>query len=165
MTAPSPSKNVKPSNIHGVTTWSSVSTPNAPEASTIQPCVISIKRRRSTMSARAPAGRITRNTGNATAACTSPTINGDMVSMVIIQPAPTACIHVPMYEMMAAIHRARNRGSRNGAHAEPPCSLGTLEESGGGVFTISAILDGTLQNRRAWSKRPFSLPPGTRQVN
>ena len=48
------------------------------------------------MSANAPAGRMTRKTGKATAACTRPTISGDMVSTVIIQPAPTACIQVPI---------------------------------------------------------------------
>ena len=48
------------------------------------------------MSANAPAGRMTRNTGRAAAACTNPTIRGFMVICVISQPAPTFCIHVPV---------------------------------------------------------------------
>jgi len=96
ITAPRPSRKVKSSSIQGVMWLVSVRIPNAPEASTIQPCVSSRKRRRSTRSANAPAGRITRKTGTSIAACTKPTINGDMVSWVISQPAPTFCIHVPV---------------------------------------------------------------------
>ena len=93
-------------------------TPSIAEATTIQLCVISRKRRRSTRSARAPAGRITRNTGSVLAAVTKLTLSGDVVSWVISQPAPTFCIHVPVYEITAALHKERNSGSRNGAHGE-----------------------------------------------
>jgi hypothetical protein len=48
------------------------------------------------MSANAPAGSTTKNTGTAAAACTRPTISGDVVSCVISQPAPTFCIQVPV---------------------------------------------------------------------
>src|SRR5215469_8680017 len=71
------------------------------------------------MSAKAPAGKITKNTGKLVAACTRLTISGDGVSPVIIQPAPTFCIHVPVYEMTAAIHSERNSGSRSGSRGEP----------------------------------------------
>ena len=47
------------------------------------------------MSANAPAGKITKKTGSVVAACTKLIINGDIVSWVIIQPAPTFCIQVP----------------------------------------------------------------------
>ena len=67
-----------------------------PAAATIQACVIRRNRRRSTMSARAPAGRITRKTGNVLAAWTNPILRGDIVSWVISQPAPTFCIQVPV---------------------------------------------------------------------
>ena len=95
MTAPSPSAKVSPNRTQGVMSCRKVSTPSAPAASTIHPCVISRNRRRSTISAKAPAGRITRNTGRVVAACTRLTISGDMVSWVIIHPAPTFCIQVP----------------------------------------------------------------------
>jgi hypothetical protein len=53
-------------------------------------------RRRSTMSANAPAGSTTKNTGIAAAAWTRLTINGEVEICVISQPAPTFCIHVPV---------------------------------------------------------------------
>ena len=74
----------------------SVKNASAADATTIQHCVISRNRRRSTRSASAPAGSMTRKTGIVIAACTRPTINGDIVSCVINQPAPTFCIHVPV---------------------------------------------------------------------
>ena len=93
---------------------------------------MSRKRRRSTRSASAPAGRITRNTGSVVAAVTRLTIKGDMVSCVINQPAPTFCIQVPVYEITAAIQSERNSGSRSGANAE----LAGLEARlAGGVLT------------------------------
>jgi hypothetical protein len=61
-----------------------------------------------------------------------------MVSVVIIQPAPTACIQVPMYDPIAASHIERKSGSRKGAHAEL-CSAGIEGGRLVGVFTISAI--------------------------
>src|SRR5947209_13729326 len=97
------------------------------------------------MSANAPAGRITRNTGNMVAACTSPTIKGDIVSCVISQPAPTFCIHVPVYEMTAATHSERNSGSRNGSHGDPLTRPG---RPGTGVLTESAIRKPVLQRVR-----------------
>ena len=96
ITAPSPNTKVKPSRIHGVMCPNMVSTPKVAAATTIQPCVISKNRRRSTKSASAPAGRITRNTGSVLAAWTRLIISGDMVSWVMSQPAPTFCIQVPV---------------------------------------------------------------------
>ena len=46
-------------------------------------------------------------------------ISGDVVSCVMSQPAPTFCIHVPIYEITAASHSDRNNGSARGVHAEP----------------------------------------------
>jgi len=96
ITAPSPIRNVNTSNTQGSTEWRSVKTPSAAAATTIQPWVNNKRRRRSTMSASAPAGSTTRNTGMAPAACTRLTISGEVVSCVMYQPAPTFCIHVPV---------------------------------------------------------------------
>src|SRR5579859_1747597 len=90
------------------------------------------------MSASAPAGKITRKTGRVVAACTRPTINGDIVSWVISHPAPTFCIQVPVYEITAATQSERNRGSPNGAHAEPFAVLRRLD--GIDVFTASDMV-------------------------
>src|SRR5271165_601804 len=90
------------------------------------------------MSASAPAGKMTRKTGRVVATWTRLTINGDSVSWVISQPAPTFCIQVPVYEITAAPQSERNRGSRNGAHAEPFVTLGKL--TGIDALTASAMV-------------------------
>ena len=95
-TAPKPIRQVSTSSRVGVILPASVSPPRAAAASTIQLCVNSNSLRRSTMSASAPAGSTTTNTAMLPAACTRPTINGDMVSEVISQAAPTFCIQLPV---------------------------------------------------------------------
>src|SRR5262249_50821029 len=80
ITAPIPSSRVNTSSVHGATALNKVRTPSAADAATIQLCVNNKSRRRSTMSANAPAGSTTRNTGTALAACTRLTIRGDGVS-------------------------------------------------------------------------------------
>src|ERR1700674_279377 len=163
ITAPRPSTNVNRSRIHGVTVPNNVKMPSNAAATTIQPCVISRNRRRSTMSASAPAGKITRKTGRVVAACTRPTINGDMVSWVINHPAPTFCIQVPVYEITAATQSERKSGSRNGAHAEPFAVVGRL--GGIDVFTASAMsVTGSLFRWRILCERPFSVTPGAEQI-
>src|SRR6266481_5609177 len=90
----------------------------AAAAASIQVWVTSSSRRRSTMSATAPAGSPTRKTGRLVALCTSATINGDGDSEVITHAAPTFCIQVPMLETSEAIHSARNTGCDSGAQAD-----------------------------------------------
>src|SRR5580692_830204 len=135
ITAPNPSTKGNNRRIHGVTFPKSVKMHTSAAAATIQATVITSNRRRSTMSARAPAGKMTRKTGSVVAACTKPTINGDIVSCVISQPEPTFCIQVPVYEITAATQSERKRGSCNGAQAEPFAVLGNI-----GVLTMSAML-------------------------
>src|SRR5436305_3721276 len=118
ITAPIPSRNVNASNDQGPTAWNNVRTPRARAATIIQLWVNNSSRRRSTMSARAPAGSTATNTGIAEAACTRLTIRGESESCVMSQPAPTFCIHVPLYETTAAIQSDRKSGSDNGIHAE-----------------------------------------------
>src|SRR5438309_10719441 len=90
-------------------------------------------RRRSTMSASAPAGNPTRKTGRLVAACTSATTTGEGVREVISHAAPTFCIHVPTLEVTDAIQRARKTGCRRGFHAE---ILGRANESGWDKFMV-----------------------------
>src|SRR5229473_859353 len=85
-------------------------------------------RRRSRISASAPAGRASRNSGRVVATCTSETISGEGVSNVINQAAAESCIHVPMLETTSEIHSARNSGRRNGLHAEGAVILVNLPE-------------------------------------
>ena len=66
------------------------------------------KRRRSMMSARAPAGNASSIIGMLSAASTSATIEGEDDSEVMSQPDPTSCIQLPTLDTMVASHRLRN---------------------------------------------------------
>src|SRR3569623_3007572 len=69
------------------------------------------------MSASAPAGTASRNTGAVVAACTSATISGVGANDVMSHPAPPSCIQDPMLEMMDANHSMRKTRCCSGAHA------------------------------------------------
>ena len=86
----------------------------------IQNSLISRMRRRSAMSARAPAGRASSTTGRLLADCTIAISNGDPVREVISHVAATACIKLPMLVTTFADHIERNTGCPNGAHADSP---------------------------------------------
>src|SRR5881628_1388842 len=82
------------------------------------------RRRRSIMSASAPAGRASNMSGKLSAASTSATIDGEDESEVISQPAPTSCIQVPTFETMVAIQRLRKSPFRKGLQAEGGAPVG-----------------------------------------
>src|SRR5450432_2835029 len=88
------------------------------------------------MSAIAPAGSASSISGKLSAASTSATIEGDDDSEVINQPAPTSCIHVPMFETMVAIQRLRNSAFLSGLHAE--CSAVASGAFAGSVELMNA---------------------------
>src|SRR5436309_395864 len=115
---PIPSAKVKASSSVAVMTSANASTASSAVAASIQVWVTSSRRRRSTISATAPAGNPTTRTGRLVALCTRATINGDGESEVIAHAAPTFCIHVPTLEMSEAIHSARNTGCDSGAQAD-----------------------------------------------
>src|SRR5438445_323285 len=115
---PIPSAKVKASSIVAVMTSANASTASSADVASIHVWVASSRRRRSTMSATAPAGSPTTKTGRLVALCTRATINGDGESEVIAHAAPTFCIHVPTLEMSEAIHSARNTGCDSGAQAD-----------------------------------------------
>ena len=91
---------------------------SATAATSIHACEKSRSRRRSMMSASAPAGSASRKVGAVSAVCISATMMGVGARVVISHSAPTLCIHVPTFEATAAIHSARKSGRRSGAHAE-----------------------------------------------
>ena len=76
------------------------------------------RRRRSTISAIAPAGSARSMTGRLSAASTSATIHADDEREVISHPAPTSCIHVPMFDTIVAIHKLRNSALCSGLHGD-----------------------------------------------
>ena len=61
-------------------------------------------RRRSTISASAPAGSANRNIGKLVATCTMETMTGSGLRLVINQPEAALYIHDPMVETTVAIH-------------------------------------------------------------
>src|SRR5437016_12310441 len=106
------------------------------------------RRRRSTMSARAPAGNASSIIGMLSAASTSATIDGEDESEVINQPDPTSCIHVPMLDTMVAIQRLRKRAFRRGLQAEESDLIPAASTEPGEVMA---------RQRSTWSAKGVSL--------
>src|SRR3546814_5564914 len=71
-------------------------------------------RRRSRLSATAPAHKDKNTIGRAVDDWTSAISWGESVSDAIIQEAPTVCITAPRFEIRLAVHIARKRGMRIG---------------------------------------------------
>src|SRR6185436_2231111 len=111
--APSPRRKVKRSSSPGVVTPASVSTPSIAALASIQLCVNRRTRRRSITSARAPAGRESRNIGRLVTACTSATMVAEAARLVISHDAPTLWTQVPKLEATLAIQSARKTGWRS----------------------------------------------------
>src|SRR4051812_49214796 len=70
------------------------------------------------MSASAPLGRPSRNTGSVEADCTSATQSGDVVIEVISHAAATSFIHMQMLATIQVPHSMRNTVCFSGAHAD-----------------------------------------------
>ncbi len=80
----------------------------------------SSRRRRSRISAAAPAGSARRKAGAVAAPWTSATIRGSGVRVVISQPAPTVFIQVPILEITVAAQSTAKARDRNGSQGEAP---------------------------------------------
>src|SRR6266404_5628144 len=126
---PVPMASVITSSIHGWITPVIVSTPSNAVVRNHHTCAMSRIRRRSKMSARAPAGSASRNSGSVVAAWTSETRRGEGASSVISHAAAASCIQVPMLDATSAIQRLRKRGRRSGLQAE----------AGGGAVTTTNL--------------------------
>ena len=79
---------------------------------------VSITRRRLKLSATAPAASEKTMIGSVVEACTSATMLAEVVIVVIIQAAPTACTSPPKFEARLASQIARKIGLLSGASAE-----------------------------------------------
>ena len=64
--------------------------------------------------------------GSVVAACTNVTTSGEGFSVVINQPAPTSCIHVPMLLIRVAAQRSANALWPNGDQAETVALRGAV---------------------------------------
>src|SRR6266446_9526553 len=140
---PIPRANVKARSVVAVIRPRKASTASSPAATSIQLCVTSSSRRRSTISATAPAGSPTRKTGRLVALCTRATMKGDGESDVMAHAALTFCIHVPMLETSEAIHSARNTGRDSGVQAE---SAGRPSPR---IFELGVEIRGVMASRAA----------------
>lgn len=87
------------------------------------------------MSARAPLGKPSRNTGSVDAVCTSATQIGDVVSEVIIQADATSFIHMQIFAISQALHSMRKTGRRNGSSADSDVDAGSMM---GGVSVFAS---------------------------
>ena len=74
------------------------------------------------MSASAPLGRPSRNTGRVEADCTSATSTGEVVSVVISHAAATSFIHMQVLAATQVSHSMRNTGTDRGAKGEREAS-------------------------------------------
>ena len=98
MAAPTPIANVSNNKAQEVDIPARVNVPSKQAASSIHPCVKRSRRRRSTISARAPAGRASKKAGKLDADCINATIIGEAETELISQAAPTFCIQVPIFD-------------------------------------------------------------------
>jgi len=88
-------------------------------------------RRRSNMSATAPAGTATSIRGSINAVCTSATRLGDDVSRVISHAAPTPRINCPKLDSTLVSQMRRKTVSRSGSNAPPALPL---DDCAGGIW-------------------------------
>jgi DEAD/DEAH box helicase len=97
---------------------------NAAVASAAYACTAMSSRRRSTRSASAPANSANISVGVRLAVCTSATTVGLACLSTRNHCAPTICIHVPMFDVKAAMKRPRNTPIRSGAHVDAAVPAG-----------------------------------------
>jgi hypothetical protein len=69
------------------------------------------------MSASAPLGKPSRNTGSVEADCTSATQIGVLVSVVMVQAAATSVIHMHRFAVSQVLHSSRKTGTLKGSSA------------------------------------------------
>ena len=113
---------VNPSRMAGVTRPDHTSRPKPATHNVTAIWMTSSRRRRSTMSARAPAGSANTNIGNVVATWTSATISGLEARPVINQDAAEFCIQVPILATTVAVHRTAKAQCRSGPSGEPSCA-------------------------------------------
>ena len=128
MAMPMPLAKVSSSSSGAVITSSSTAAQMTEAMPATQNWVSIRKRRRSTMSASAPLGRASRNTGRAEAACTRATHSGVGASDVISHAAATSFIHMLVLAVNQTSHSIRYTGSRKG----PSGDFGSIGGVGGG---------------------------------
>jgi hypothetical protein len=111
-----------------------------------QNCVATSQRRRSRMSASAPLGRPSRNTGRVDADCTSATQIGVLVSVVMLHAAATSFIHMQRFAVAQEPHSRRKTGTLKGSNASierrEVARLGAIGSSSGGMDDMAWRIGG-----------------------
>src|SRR5262249_50054299 len=172
-----PLRNVNSSRLPGVAMSSVMTSANAPEITAIASSVPTRNFRRSTRSATAPAGIARRNIGSVAATCTSATMNGSGLRLVISQPDAALYIQPPMFETMVAIHSAVKLAYRKGPRreraggAEAACGLTSLlmRQPKAGIWCFHSrshwACHETQGDRRLWNgpQPVLQLPPNPAQ--
>ena len=106
--APNPSRKVTVNKIDGVTIPANASVAIITDTVSMKYCATKSKRLLSNTSANAPPGRASKTSDKLVAVCISATVNGEGVSDVINQAAPTFCMDVPMLDATVVIHNILN---------------------------------------------------------
>ena len=109
------SRKVRISRIQGEMMSKNVSTLRMATAVSIHACQKMSNRRRSKISAVAPANKPRTTTGRLAAVCISAMSKGDGVSTVISQVPAVSCIHPPRLDTIEASHRSRKSGTESGS--------------------------------------------------
>ena len=149
---PHPIRNVNVSSSHGVIAPNQVQSASTADTTSRNVCARIIRRRRSKLSAMAPATRASSTIGSAVEACTSATMSAERAIEVIIHAAPTDWIMPPKLETVLAIHTERKTGDCIGASADARGAApagGELEDKAGprghkraGTRRIARYVDG-----------------------
>src|SRR5690606_30810253 len=106
------------------------------------------------MSASAPLGSPSMNTGSVDAVWTSATMTVDVVSVVISQAAATSFIHMQVFAIIHTIHSLRKTGSNSGAQGEDD----VLAEAGSGVVGSGTGDDGLGRTRATGRQHTTNHP-------
>ena len=121
---PHPMRNVKLSSNHGLSMPRKARTASISDTTIMPLWAMIITVRRSKLSAKAPAAIEKTMIGSVVDACTSATILCDVVSVVIIQPAPTDCTSPPRFDTSVASQSSRKVSWRKGARTDGRAGLG-----------------------------------------
>jgi hypothetical protein len=113
--APQPTRKVSSSSSAGVTLPVSATTARAAEAASVSHCEASMSRRRSRVSARAPASSDRKKNGRLAAVCTSATWLADGAMVAISHEAPTIWIKPPKDEASDAHQNSAKARCSKGA--------------------------------------------------
>ncbi len=148
MAAPTLSRNVNPNSDPAPIAPAAANALKSAAAASIHPAQKSSRRRRSNMSAIAPAGNPKSSTGRLAAVCISAMSSGEAVSAVISHVPAVSCIQPPVLDTREASRRLRNRGRRNGAQTE----------------VSSSACGGSLMRGNSWRRTKVASHPAIPRV-